>query len=94
MTQSAAAVAHKSLGKALVELTKHVLAATTAFLVIFAVAIALEHLAKYLIAVSVVEKDSVLFWALLGVKYVLLLADISLLIVFLAKFGIRAARSF
>lgn len=86
--------AHPSLGHAVLEIVKHVVAATAAFLVIFAIAIALDLLAKLLLKQEILEKDSTLYFTLVGVKYALLFVDVALLTVFLLKFSWRAARSF
>jgi hypothetical protein len=75
-------------------LTTHTLAAATAFVVILVFAIALDQLAKFLLRAEMVEAKSGWYWLLIGGKYLLLLSDAILFVIFLWKAGKRAAQKF
>jgi len=80
--------------RAVGDLTTHTFAAATAFVVILVFAIALDQLAKLSLRAGLVETDSGLYWLLIGGKYLLLLSDAILFVVFLWKAGKRAIKKF
>ncbi len=83
-----------SAAGAFVELVKHIVLITGAFLIIFAVAIGLDQLIQFLLRHQIVKEATPLEWALLGAKYAILVTDLALLGVLLYKFGRRAVAKF
>lgn len=75
----------KPIDKTLIELAKHILLTTLAFLMIFGVAIGLDWLIRVLEEHGYVKSQTPILWALYGAKYIILAADSTLLIVLVIK---------
>ncbi len=84
----------ESTATTLGELAQHILLITVAFLLIFGVAIGLDQLIEVLSQHGLIEHGTPLEWALLGAKYAILLADLSLFCGLLYKRGVRSYQRF
>jgi len=81
-----------SLGRAIVQLVKHSLLLTVAFVVLAAIAITVDQAIAAVVAKKLVEKDTAFYTSLLVVKWVLYGVDLLLLALIVIKFTVGLIR--